>query len=256
MIVALFAFAFAGPLLLRVDPTDMDYSAILQPPSALHRFGTDDFGRDLLARVMYGAQTSIVIGLVASLSTGLLGLILGSLAGYYPRLDNPIMRLMDIVMAFPSILLALGIVAILGPQLLNIMLAIIIPFTPRTARLVRGAFLSLKHSEYVQAARCVGARDVRIILRHLLPNCISLLLVQQSYILALAILVEASLNFLGVGVPPEVATLGGSISDARPHLRVAPWMSLYPGLLISMLVLGFNLLGDGLRDTLDPKTKA
>ncbi len=243
------------PIAAQMDSTNIDYMAILQPPSAQHLFGTDDLGRDLLARVLYGTRTSILVGVFVALGTGILGLFLGALAGFYTRLDGPIMRAMDILMAFPSILLALGVVAVLGPQLINIIIALVIPSTPRTARVVRGAILSLRQQEFVTAARAVGAPDGRIILRHLLPNCVSVLLVQQSYILALAILVEATLNFLGVGVPPEVATLGGSISDARAHLRYAPWMSMFPGMFISMLVFGFNLLGDGLRDILDPRMR-
>ena len=197
----------------------------------------------------------MLIGVIVGLLTGLFGLLVGATAAYYPRLDNLLMRCMDILMGFPAILLALGIVAILGPQLKNIVVALVITFTPRSARLVRGAFLSLKEFAFVEAARACGAGDGRIIFRHLLPNCFSVLVVQQSYILAISILVEAALSFLGVGVPPEIPTLGGIISDARGHLRFAPWVSLFPGVSISLLVLGFNLLGDGLRDALDPHLK-
>jgi peptide/nickel transport system permease protein len=190
-----------------------------------------------------------------ALVTTLTGLLFGALAGYYPRLDNPIMRTMDVLMAFPGMLLAIGIMAILGQQTINIVLALMVPYTPRTARVVRGQILALRDQEFIQAARCLGLRDWRIIVRHLLPNVAAPLLIQQTFILAGAILAESGLSFLGVGVPPEVPTLGGILSDSRAYLRTAPWLSLYPGLLISLLVLGFNLLGDGLRDALDPRTR-
>jgi peptide/nickel transport system permease protein len=253
LIVALALSAFGAPLISRLDPTEVDAMRILSPPAAGHPFGTDDLGRDLFTRVLYGTRTSVLIGITVGLSTGVCGLLVGAAAGYYRRLDNPLMRGMDVLMGFPAILLALGIVAILGPRLSNIIVALVITFTPRSARVVRSAFLSVKEFAFVEAARSCGASDGRIIFRHLLPHCVSILIVQQSYILAVSILVEAALNFLGVGVPPEVATLGGILSDARSHLRYAPWMSLLPGAFISLLVFGFNLLGDGLRDALDPR---
>jgi peptide/nickel transport system permease protein len=251
--LALAVLSIGAPLFTDLDPTDMTLTRILEAPSAEHPFGTDDFGRDLFSRVIYGSRVTFQVGIEVALATTVVGLVLGSLAGFYPRLDNVIMRVMDVFQAFPAILMALGIVAILGPKLANIIVALIFPFTPRTARVVRGSILELKELEFVEAARCVGARDFRIVAAHLLPNSLAPLLVQQTYILAIAILAEGALNFLGVGLPPEVATLGGTLADARVHLRTAPWMSLYPGLFISLLVLGFNLLGDGLRDVLDPR---
>jgi peptide/nickel transport system permease protein len=251
--LALAILSAGAPLFTDVDPTDMTLTRILEPPSAEHPFGTDDFGRDLFSRVLYGSRVTFQVGIEVALATTVAGLLLGSLAGFYPRLDNIIMRVMDVFQAFPAILLALGIVAILGPKLSNIIIALIFPYTPRTARVVRGSILELKELDFIDAARCVGARDFRIVAAHLIPNSLAPLLVQQTYILAIAILAEGALNFLGVGLPPEVATLGGTLADARVHLRTAPWMSLYPGLFISLLVLGFNLLGDGLRDVLDPR---
>ena len=251
----LIVLSVGAPIFTSVDPTSMDYAAILRAPDAAHPMGTDDFGRDLFSRVLYGARISILVGLVVSIATTLTGVVIGSIAGYYQRLDNPIMRVMDILMAFPSILLALGIVAILGPQLINIIIALIVPYTPLSARVVRGEILALKRQEFVEAARCLGGRDTRIIFRHLLPNTLAPLMVQQTAIIAFAILAESGLNFLGVGVPPEVPTLGAILSEARVHLRNAPWISIYPGFFISALVLGFNLLGDGLRDILDPRMK-
>ena len=253
--VGLVVLAAGAPLFTRADPTDMDSMSILKPPSRAHPLGTDDFGRDVFSRVLYGGRISILVGVVVAGVTTLTGVMFGALAAFYRRLDNLIMRGMDILMAFPEILLALGVVAILGPQVVNIMIALIIPFTPRPARVVRGVILALKQQEFVEAARTVGARDLRIITHHLLPNSLAPLLVQQTYILAIAILAESALNFLGVGVPPEVPTLGGILSDSRVHLRNAPWMSLFPGTFITLLVLGFNLLGDGLRDVLDPRMR-
>jgi peptide/nickel transport system permease protein len=247
--------ALGAPLLSRADPTALDTANILKGPSAAHPFGTDEFGRDLLSRALYGARVSILVGVTVALVTTLTGLLFGALAGYYPRLDNPIMRAMDVLMAFPGMLLAIGIMAILGQQTVNIILALMVPYTPRAARVVRGQVLALRDQEFIQAARCLGMNDGRIILRHLAPNVAAPLLIQQTFILASAILAESGLSFLGVGVPPEVPTLGGILSDSRAYLRTAPWMSLYPGILISLLVLGFNLLGDGLRDALDPRTR-
>jgi peptide/nickel transport system permease protein len=255
LIVVMVVLALGAPLFTSADPADMDTNAILQSPTKEHIFGTDDLGRDVFSRVLYGTRISIFVGVVVAGITAFTGIFFGILSGFYRRLDNPVMRAMDIVMAFPAIMLALAVVAILGPQLANIIIALVIPYTPRTARVVRGSVLQLKEMDFVTGARSIGAKDWRIMGRHLLPNSMAPLLVQLTYILALAILAEAALTFLGVGVPPEVPTLGGIISDARVNLRYAPWLSLYPGLAISALVLGFNLLGDGLRDILDPRMK-
>lgn len=256
VLVVVCVVLFVGaPLFTSANPVRMDTRNILSPPSSEHLFGTDDLGRDVFSRVLYGGRISILVGLTVALVTTATGLVFGVVSGYYNRLDNLIMRAMDIVMSFPAILLALAIVAILGPQLSNIIIALVIPYTPRSARVVRGSILQLKERDFILAARSLGAGDRRIMTSHLIPNSLAPLLVQQSYVLALSILAEAALTFLGVGVPPEVPTLGGIISDARMHLRVAPWLPLFPGLAISALVLGFNLLGDGLRDVLDPRLK-
>jgi peptide/nickel transport system permease protein len=247
--------SLGAPLITGTSPNSMSPLAILQGPSTAHPFGTDDFGRDLLSRVLYGGRISLLVGVVVSIITGGVGVLLGTLTGYYRRLDGPIMRVMDALMAFPAILLAIGIMSILGPRLINIIAALAIVYTPRCARIARGAILSLRDQDYVQAARAIGMSDSRIMLRHLVPNIMAPVLVQQTFILAVAVLAESSLNFLGVGVPPEVPTLGSILSDSRTFLRDAPWMSLYPGVFIAVLVLGFNLLGDGLRDVLDPRMR-
>lgn len=253
--IVIAVLSLGAPLFTDTDPNAMTMTAILQGPSAEYYFGTDDFGRDLFSRVLYGGRISILVGVLVSIITAITGITIGTLAGYYSKLDSPIMRVMDVFMAFPSILLAIGIMAILGPQLSNIIIALVVTYTPRTARLVRGELLSLKEQEFIRAARSIGMRDERIILRHLLPNIIGPLMVQQTFILAIAILAESGLNFLGVGVPPDVPTLGGILSDSRTFLRTAAWMAFFPGFFISLLVLGFNLLGDGLRDVLDPRTR-
>lgn len=255
LLLPLLIAAVAAPMLATHSPTDMNTSNILQAPSAAHLFGTDDFGRDIFSRVLYGIQVSLWVGVSVAAATTVTGIVLGLLSGYYPRLDAPIMRVMDLLMAFPSILLAIGIMAILGPKLINIIIALSIQYTPRSARIVRGQVMALRELEYVEAARSLGMSDFRIMFRHLIPNGMAPLIVQQTFTLALAVLAESSLSFLGVGVPPEVPTLGSILSDSRTHLTKAPWMSLYPGSMISLLVLAFNMLGDGLRDVLDPRMK-
>jgi peptide/nickel transport system permease protein len=255
MVIIMFVAAAGAPLFTKIDPQTINTNAILQSPSAEHIFGTDSLGRDVFSMVLYGSRISIGIGLAVAAFTTISGMFFGLLSGYYPRLDNLIMRSMDIVMAFPTILLALGIVAILGPQLINIVIALVVPYTPTTARLVRGMVLQLKQTDFITAAHALGAGNRRIILRHLVPNSMAIVIVRQTYVLATAILSEAALTFLGVGVPPNIATLGGMISTARSQMRFAPWLPMFPGLAISILVLGFNLLGDGLRDVLDPRMK-
>jgi peptide/nickel transport system permease protein len=245
--------ALTAPLWAPYGSNEMRMTSILVGPSAEHLFGTDDFGRDILSRVAYGTRMSLLVGVSVSFFATSLGIILGSLAGFYDRIDSPIMRVMDVFMAFPAILLAIGIMAVLGQAVTNIIIALTIPYIPRIARVVRGEILQLREEEFVLAARAIGKADGGIMIRHLLPNCLGPILIQLTYILALAILAESGLNFLGVGVPPNVATLGGTLSDARTFLRTAPWMAMFPGIAISLLVLGFNLLGDGLRDVMDPR---
>jgi peptide/nickel transport system permease protein len=251
--VVLALLAIGAPLFTDIDPTMLDTTMILRQPSSNHLFGTDEFGRDVLSRVLYGSRISFVVGLSVAGLTTLVGLIAGALAGYFSAIDNVIMRVMDIFMAFPDILLAIGIMAVLGSSLFNIIIALSIIYTARTARVVRSSILDLKQRDFVMSAQVVGASTGRIIVRHLLPNCLAPLLVQQTYILAISILAESALSFLGVGIPPEVPTLGIILADGRDQLQYAPWLALFPGVFISLIVLGLNLLGDGLRDVLDPR---
>jgi peptide/nickel transport system permease protein len=244
-----------APLFTAISPTKINASAILSPPSSVHYFGTDQYGRDLYSRVLYGGRLSLLVGAAVSLSTGMLGMLIGVMSAYYPRLDNLIMRAMDILMSFPTLLTAMAIMAVLEPSLFNIILAMVFPITPWTARMVRSVALSLKSLDYVMAARSLGAGDMRIVLRHLMPNVVPTLLVRQTLVFGTAVLVEGGLNFLGIGLPPDVPTLGSIVAAGRAYLAQMPWFSLYAGLFIGLIVLSVNLIGDGLRDAFDPRMK-
>ncbi len=250
LLVAVFADVIA-----QHDPNRSAFRNRLQAPSLAYPFGTDEFGRDLLSRVVYGARLSLLVGVSVVLLNGIGGTLLGAIAGYFRRLDGPIMRVMDAMMAFPVILLALAITAALGPSLINVVIALAIAYLPRTARVVRGSVLLAREAEYVEAARAYGASDFRILLREILPNCTAPLIVQLTFIFAYAILAEAMLSFLGMGPPPPTPTWGNIIADGRNFLRDFPWITAIPGLAIAITVLGLNLVGDGLRDVFDPRLK-
>ncbi len=237
------------------DPLKNNFRYRLGAPNAVHWFGTDNFGRDVFSRVLHGSRVSLVIGLFVVVLTGVLGTTIGAISGYVRRLDNVIMRVMDGFMAFPPILLAIAIGAVLGPSLMNAVIALSVAYTPRTARIVRASVLVVRESEYVEAARAVGAGHLRILFRHILANSLAPLLVQLTFIFALAILAEAVLSFIGVGPPPPTPTFGNIIADGRNYIAEAPWISIWPGIAIMLTVLGLNLLGDGLRDVLDPRLK-
>lgn len=256
IIIFLIIVAALAPVIAPYDPFEQDILARYKAPSADHFLGTDEMGRDILSRIIYGSRISLQVGLVSVALALILGVGFGLLAGYYGgKIDMVIMRFMDIMLAFPSILLAIGIVAILGPQLKNAMLAIGIINVPRFARIVRSSVLSIKESEYISAARALGAGDLRIVFKHLLPNAMAPLIVQTTLSIATAILEAAALSFLGLGAQPPSPEWGAMLSDARSSLQKAPWVATFPGLAIIFGVLGFNLLGDGLRDALDPKMK-
>lgn len=229
----------------------------LQAPNATYLLGTDEFGRDVLSRLIRGATNSLRIALLSVTLATLLGTFLGTVAGYLGgRADNSIMRIMDLFFAFPAILLAMAIVAALGTGANNTVLAISIVYMPIFARVARGPVLSVKAMEFVTSARSIGAGDQRILARHILPNITAPLIVQISLALSWSILTEAGLSFLGLGAQPPEPSWGGMLSEARSLLELAPWMSIYPGLAIMLCVLGFNLLGDGLRDVLDPRLRS
>ncbi|WP_291296622.1 ABC transporter permease [Elioraea sp.] len=250
VLVALFADWIAPH-----DPVRNNFRYRLGAPNAIHWLGTDRFGRDILSRIIHGTRVSLRIGLMVVAATGIIGALLGALAGYFRAADGPIMRVMDGLMAFPGILLAVSLAAALGPSETNAAIALSVAYTPRTARIARAAVLVVREMEYVEAARALGAGHLHILARHILPNSLTPLVVQCTYIFALSILAEAVLSFIGVGPPPPTPSLGGVIADGRDYMLEAPWISLFPGLMIAITVLGLNLLGDGLRDVLDPRMK-
>src|SRR5216117_3128876 len=237
------------------NPTRMAVSARLQSPGPAHWFGTDDLGRDVFARVVYGARLSFLVGVAVVALALLVGLTAGLAAGYFRRLDNVIMRVMDGLMAFPAIILAIALMASLGPSVTNVIVAIGVVYMPRVARVVRGSVLVVRETAYVEAARALGVSDLVIVARHVLPNCLSPVIVQASFVFAAAVLTEAALSFLGVGVPPYVPSWGNILAEGRLYLQQAPWLVLYPGAAIMMTIFGLNLLGDGLRDLLDPRLR-
>jgi len=252
---AIVLIALLADLIAPHDPLRNNFRYRLGAPNDIHWLGTDRAGRDVLSRIIHGSRVSLRIGLMVVVITGVLGAVIGGLAGYFRRVDNPVMRVMDAMMAFPGILLAIAIAAVLGPSEFNAVLALAITYTPRTARVARAAVLVVREMPYVEAARAVGAGHLRILLTHVLPNGLTPLIVQLSYIFAIAILAEAVLSFIGVGPPPPLPTFGNIIADGRDFVQEAPWICLYPGLAIAIAVLGLNLIGDGLRDALDPRMK-
>lgn len=254
-LLLLILIAVLAPLLAPSDPTYLDPVIQLQAPSSTHWFGTDNLGRDVLSRVIFGGRVSLLIGSSVTLVACLFGSALGLIAGYYDRLDSVIMRVMDGLMAFPSILLAIALLASLGPSSVNVFIALVVVSTPSVARIVRGSTLSLRQQPYVESARAIGMRDHEILRRYILANAISPLIVQCTYIIAIAIISEASLSFLGAGVPPETPTWGNMLHDGQQVLQQAWWVSVFPGTALVLTVLALNLLGDGLRDALDPRSR-
>ena len=228
----------------------------LKPPSAQHWLGTDEFGRDIFARLVHGARVSLKVGILAVGIAIAIGGFLGAVAGYYGgKLDNIIMRIMDIFLAVPSILLAIAIVSALGPNLLNLMIAVSISSVPRYARIVRASVLSIRDQEFIEAARAIGANDARIICRHIIPNSLAPVIVQGTLGVAGAILSTAGLSFIGLGIQPPAPEWGSMLSGGRQYLRYAWWVTTFPGVSIMITILSLNLLGDGLRDAIDPRLK-
>jgi peptide/nickel transport system permease protein len=238
------------------NPIDQAFSEQLRPPSPAHWFGTDEFGRDIFSRVIYGARIALVIGVLADGIAVLLGVLLGIVAGYFGgRVDSAVMRVMDVLLAFPYLLLAMIVVAILGPSLTNAMLAIGIVYTPQFARLVRGTVLAVREQEFVEAAGAVGAGAVRILGRHVLPNILSPIIVMATLTVGFTIVETAGLSFLGLGATPPTPEWGSMLATGRSFMLTAPWIATFPGLAILVTVIGFNLAGDGLRDLLDPRLR-
>lgn len=250
------ASALLASVLAPAPPDSMQLLDRLQPPSAPHPFGTDAFGRDVLSRVLYGGRISLVIGILAVGIAALVGSTLGAIAGYAGRrVDQVIMRVMDALLAFPAVLLALAIVGTLGPGLLNLALAIAVTSVPSFARVARAATLSTKGLEFIQAAHALGVRDASVLGKHIVPNGFGPVLVVATVQISSAILAAASLSFLGLGVQPPTPEWGSMLAENRGHMQRAPWLVAFPGLAIMLTVMGFNLLGDALRDILDPTTR-
>jgi peptide/nickel transport system permease protein len=238
------------------DYAAQDLMESFEPPSGKHWFGTDEFGRDILSRIIYGGRISLQVGIVAVALALFIGGALGAAAGYYGgRIDEIVMRTMDILISVPRILLSIAIAAVLGPGMLNLMIAIAIAATPAFARVIRGAILSIIGNEYVEAARCMGATDTWIIVRHILPNCTGSIIVLATLDVATAILAASSLSFLGLGIQPPYPEWGAMLSAARGYLRDDAYMTIFPGLAIMITIMSLNFLGDGLRDAFDPKQK-
>jgi peptide/nickel transport system permease protein len=255
LVLVLVLAAIFAPLITPVDPTAMRIRFRFRPPSMDFPFGTDMFGRSILARVLYGARLSLWIGFSVALLSGVTGALIGVLSAQWRRLDSMLMRLMDALAAFPAIILAIGLGAALGPASGSLIIALTMAYIPRAARVVRASALVIRELDYVQAARVSGAGTTRIMLRHLLPNCTSPLLVQMTFVFAYAILAEAAISFIGIGPPPPAPSWGNIVAEGRDYAVEAWWIMLFPGIAISLAALGMNLLGDGLRDVLDPRMK-
>lgn len=253
VLLALMVLAGSLAPLFDLDPTTMTPSARLLAPSARHWLGTDQLGRDVFARVVYGARVSLTVGLVVAIASLLIGTALGMMAGYFHKADALIMRIMDALMSIPAILLAIALVAVMRASIGVVILAIIIPEIPRVVRLVRAVVLSVRNAPYVEAAKIGGTRLHVILGRHILPSTLAPLIVQATYICASAIILESALSFLGAGVPSETPTWGSMIAQSRMYLPRAPWTVFAPGFALALVVLSVNMLGDGLRDLLDPR---
>jgi peptide/nickel transport system permease protein len=263
ILVFVLAVALLAPVVMNHDPTlavpqsrfQSPGAAAEAPISGTYVLGTDNLGRDVYSRVVKGSQVSLEVGLGVALATVIVGTFIGLMAGYFKRLDSPLMRVMDSMMAFPSVILALAIMSVRGPSVGNVILSLSVVFTPRFARVVRSVVLTIRELQYIEAARALGVTNIRIMLRHILPNCLSPMIVQSTFVFAEAVLGEAGLSFLGVGTPADIPSWGQMLGDARNFLAQAPWTMVAPGAALMITVFGLNLLGDGIRDLLDPRLR-
>ena len=255
IIVCIFLLAMLAPIIAPYDPDDINVKAILLSPSLQHWMGTDGLGRDVLTRMLFGGRISLLVGLVAVGISTVIGIVLGAIAGYYRGwVDTVIMRLVDVMLSIPSFFLILAVIAFLTPSIINVMIVIGLTSWMGVTRLVRAEFLSLSGREFVQASRTLGAKDVRLIFTHLLPNSLTPIIVSSVLGVAGAVLMESGLSFLGLGVQAPQASWGNILTDGKDYIQFAWWLSLFPGLAILITVLGYNLLGEGLRDALDPRS--
>ncbi|MEY8757330.1 ABC transporter permease [Peribacillus frigoritolerans] len=254
IILTLSLISIFAPLITVYTPYDMIVTARLSPPSAEHFFGTDNFGRDLFSRVVYGTRVSMTVGLTVAAITLVIGSVIGLYSAYYRTLDHILMRICDGLMAFPAILLAIALMAALGPNIINVILSLSIVNTPTVARVVRSAAIVVKEQTFIEALRSQGASSWRIIWLHIAPNTMSPLIVQITYVFGVSVIIEASLSFLGAGIPAPSPSLGNILFDGKIVIFNAWWMTVFPGAFIILSVLGLNLFGDGLRDLLDPHT--
>ncbi|NOZ29941.1 MAG: ABC transporter permease [Chloroflexi bacterium] len=255
IIALLLISALLAPVIAPYDPIKTNIRDRLQGPSAAHLFGTDDLGRDIFSRVLYGTRISLKVGLISVSIATSIGLLLGLLAGYLGGwVDTLVMRTMDVLFAFPAVLLAIAIMAVLGQSTTNVMIAVGIVYVPIFARITRGSVLAVRELEFIEAARCIGLRDADIVRRHILPNALDAVIVQVSLATAFAILAEAALSFLGLGTQPPDPSWGSMLSFGREYMLEAPWWTIFPGLAIFLTVLALHLIGDGLRDALDPRS--
>ena len=256
LIVLLLLLALTADYVASQGIDDQSLRKGLLAPGREFPLGTDEFGRDMLSRIIHGSRVSLKVGIIATGISAVIGIVLGAIAGYFGgRIDYLIQGLVDISWAFPTVLLAIFLIAVLGPGLVNVMIAVGLVYWGGFARVVRGQVLSLREWEFITAARAIGANDLRIMFRHIMPNIVAPVIVMCSLMMADAILIEATLSFLGMGAQPPTPSWGSILSDGRTYMRLAPWVTIFPGIAIMLTVLGFNLLGDGLRDALDPRLR-
>lgn len=256
VLVAIAILAIVASWVAPYDPMELSATEMRQPPSRSHLLGTDHLGRDILSRVLYGSRISLLIGFSIALLSGTVGVLTGAASAYFPRLGTVLMRFVDAMMAFPVIILALAMMAITGQSsIMNVIIALAVVYSPRMARTAYGLSLRIKEFTFIEAARAVGVSHWRILSRHLIPNLIAPIIIQLTFTCAMAILAAASLDFLGVGAPPYIPSWGGMIAEGRGYMRTALWITTFPGLFLAALVLSLNLLGDSLRDSLDPRLR-
>ena len=253
LLLILISVSIGAPWITAQDPFDMNVVDRLQPPNETYFFGTDAFGRDIFTRTLYGGRVSLIIGVSVAVTSTVIGLIIGIIAGYFRMADAILMRIMDGLMAIPGILLAIGLMSLTRASIWVVIIAITIPEVPRVVRLVRSVVMTVREQVYIQAAGAIGTRFPRLMLKHILPNTFAPLIVQATYIAASAVLIESYLSFLGVGTPPEIPSWGNIIAEGRLYVQIAFWNILFPSIFLALMVLSINILGDGLRDMLDPR---